>query len=59
MKNTIDEAYELFEDMVANNYQWPNERIMPRQGSRVHEIDAIANFLAKQQLFHCSCRTTI
>lgn len=50
MKKTIDEVYELLEDLVANNYQQPNERNMLRKVPGVHEIDVITNIFPKQQL---------
>ncbi|XP_039145642.1 uncharacterized protein LOC120282873 [Dioscorea cayenensis subsp. rotundata] len=33
--------------MAANNYQWPNERNMPRKVAGVQEIDAITNLSAQ------------
>ncbi|XP_024022668.1 uncharacterized protein LOC112091966 [Morus notabilis] len=41
MAKSIDSAYELLEDMAANNYQWPIERSMRKKVAGIHEVDAI------------------
>ena len=41
MSKSHDNVYSLLEEMVMNNYQWPNERSIPKKVIRVHEIDAI------------------
>ena len=47
MSKTIDKAYDLLEDMAANNYQWPSERSMQKKPMGVHEIDAITALTAQ------------
>ena len=47
MGKSLDEAYDLLEEMANNNYQWPNERNMTRRPAEVHEIDAITALNAK------------
>ena len=41
--------YQLFEDMALNNFQWLNERAMPKKPNEVHELDDFNN-LAVQVL---------
>ena len=41
-----DDAYNLLEEMVMNNYQWPNERSIQKKIVGVHEIDAITALTA-------------
>ena len=53
MRKSLDEAYDLLEEMANNNYQWPNERNMARRPAGVHEIDAITALNAKvDTIFH-------
>lgn len=47
MGKTIDEAYELLEEMASNNYQWPSDRTIPKKAAGVHEIDAITALTAQ------------
>ena len=47
MANTIDSAYELLENMVANNYQWPMKRAMNKKVVGIHEIDVITTLTAQ------------
>ena len=43
MKKTINEAYELLEDMATNSYQWPKERLASKKVARVVDIDLFSN----------------
>ena len=47
MAKTIDSAYELLEDMAANNYQWLIKKAMNRKVVGIHEIDAITALTAQ------------
>nr|XP_010914858.1 uncharacterized protein LOC105040154 [Elaeis guineensis] len=47
MGKSLDEAYDLLDEMANNNYQWPNERNMARRPAGVHEINAIIALNAK------------
>lgn len=47
MTKSIDYAYELLENMVANNYQWPTERSMHRKVTRIHEVNVITTLTAQ------------
>ncbi|KAJ4718833.1 DNA-directed DNA polymerase [Melia azedarach] len=44
---SIDEAYELLEEMAANAFQWPSERLTPKKASGVHEVDNISALTAQ------------
>lgn len=46
MAKFINEAYDLLEEMVSNNYQWPFERVMPRRVAGVHELHVINALIA-------------
>ncbi|PON84516.1 hypothetical protein TorRG33x02_197200 [Trema orientale] len=41
MGKSIDEAYNLPEEMAFNNYKWPSERMLPMKTIVAHEVDAI------------------
>ena len=46
-----DEAYELLEDMIANNYLWLSERLIPpKKVAEIHEVDAITKLIAQVTL---------
>ncbi|XP_056162170.1 uncharacterized protein LOC115663395 [Syzygium oleosum] len=36
-----EEAFDLLEEMAANSYQWPIERLSARKLSGIHEIDSV------------------
>ncbi|XP_062080674.1 uncharacterized protein LOC133785458 [Humulus lupulus] len=42
MSKSANEAYELLEEMVMNNYQWPTERGQPKKVAGMMELDAIS-----------------
>ncbi|WRX15315.1 Retrotransposon gag domain - like 10 [Theobroma cacao] len=42
---SIDEAYDLLEEMASNNYQWPSERLGTRKIARVHELNVMILYL--------------
>ena len=39
MSKTPEDAYNLLETMVSNNYQWQGERSAPRKVAGLHEVD--------------------
>ena len=41
MNKSIDEAYDLFEDMAFNHYQWSNERCTQKKIPRKYDVDAL------------------
>ena len=41
MSKSTEEAYDLLEKMATNNYQWSNERGMPRRTPGMYELDGI------------------
>lgn len=41
MGKSIDEAYDLLEEMTSNSHQWPSERLIPKRTASVHEGDAV------------------
>ena len=47
MKKTINETYELLEDMATNIYQWPKERLAFKKVVGVVDID-VFSILATQ-----------
>ena len=47
MNKTEDEAYNLIEEIVLNNYQWSNERSQPKRVGGKLELHAIALLYAK------------
>lgn len=47
MAKSVDYAYELLKNMVGNNYQWPTERSMDKNVTRIHEVDAITTLTAQ------------
>ncbi|XP_017974473.1 PREDICTED: uncharacterized protein LOC108661554 [Theobroma cacao] len=40
MAKSIDEAYNLLEEMATNNYQWPTEQAIHRKIAGIHDVDA-------------------
>ncbi|XP_062086161.1 uncharacterized protein LOC133792268 [Humulus lupulus] len=47
MSKSAHEAYELLEEMVMNNYQWPTERGQPKKVAGMMELDAISMLTAQ------------
>ena len=47
MSKSTEEAYNLLEKMATNNYQWSNERGMPRRMPGMYELDGINMLNAK------------
>lgn len=47
MGKSIDEAYDLLEEMASNNYQWGSERSSHRKVAGVYEIDALTTLTAQ------------
>ncbi|XP_050259914.1 uncharacterized protein LOC126704981 [Quercus robur] len=47
MSKTHEAAYELLEELVSNNYQWPTERAMSRKTAGVLELDSITSLAAQ------------
>lgn len=43
---TIDDAYDLLEEMASNSYQWPRDRSLPKKAG-VREIDSISALTAQ------------
>ncbi|XP_017979877.1 PREDICTED: uncharacterized protein LOC108662804 [Theobroma cacao] len=41
MSKSIDEAYDLLEEIAYNNYQWPSERLGTRKIAGIHESDVL------------------
>jgi len=41
MNKTKDEAYNLIEEMVLNNFQWSDERGQPKQVGGNLEVDVL------------------
>ncbi|EOX93981.1 Uncharacterized protein TCM_003006 [Theobroma cacao] len=48
MAISIDEAYDLLEEIVTNNYQWLVERLMHRRVARIHDVDAFSVLSAQR-----------
>ena len=44
---TLEEAYNLLEEMASNSYQWPTKRIPVRKASGVREVDAFTAIVAQ------------
>ncbi|XP_038973879.1 uncharacterized protein LOC120105457 [Phoenix dactylifera] len=63
MSKSIEEAYELLEEMASNNYQWSNERCMPKKVSGMYDVDGINMLNAKVdslvKMFGSNSRTTL
>ncbi|XP_038973113.1 uncharacterized protein LOC120105094 [Phoenix dactylifera] len=63
MSKSIEEAYELLEEMASNNYQWSNERGMPKKVPGMYDVDGINMLNAKVdslvKMFGSSSRTTL
>ncbi|XP_038976409.1 uncharacterized protein LOC113461320 [Phoenix dactylifera] len=47
MSKSTEEAYELLEEMASNNYQWSNERCMPKKVPGMYDVDGINMLNAK------------
>ncbi|GMN60160.1 hypothetical protein TIFTF001_029262 [Ficus carica] len=47
MGKTQNEAYDLLDEMAANAYQWPVERVAPKKAYGVHEVDPIIALTAQ------------
>ena len=41
MGKSLDDAYNLLEEMAANAYQWPSERNISKKALGVHELDIL------------------
>lgn len=51
MGKTLEEAYELLDEMASNNYQWSSDRMAPKRVAGVHEINAF-DVLASQVVIY-------
>ncbi|PON37321.1 hypothetical protein PanWU01x14_321200 [Parasponia andersonii] len=47
MGKSIDDAYELLEEMAVNNYQWPSEHINPRRTTSINELEVTSSLVAQ------------
>ena len=47
MKKSLEEAYELVEEMATNNYQWTADRVTTKRIQGVHEIDSLSALAAQ------------
>ena len=47
MGKSIKKAYELLEEMASDNYQWLNERGMPKRAPGIYDVDSINMLNAK------------
>ena len=47
MSKSTNKAYDLIEEMAANNYQWPSERTMLKRSVGIHGIEAFTTLNAK------------
>ena len=47
MGKSSDEAFDLLEEMAANNYQWPSERVNPKRAASINEMEAISTLAAQ------------
>ena len=52
MKKTINETYELLEDMATNIYQWPKERLAFKKVAGVVDIDVLSNLATQVSLLN-------
>ena len=52
MKKTINEAYELLENMATNNYQWPKERLTSKKVVGVTDMDVFYNLETQVSLLN-------
>ena len=48
MRRTLDDAYDLLEDMSLNAFNWQSERSM-RKPARVHSIDSYSSLAAQME----------
>ena len=48
MRKTRDEAWDLLENMAMNNFQWANEKSIPKKAT-VNEVDVISTLAAQVQ----------
>jgi len=46
MSKTHKVAYEIFEELASNNYQWFMERVMQRMANEVFELAYITTLVA-------------
>ena len=46
IKKFKDEAYELLDDILTNNFEWPSEKVISKKAVEVYEIDAITALIA-------------
>ncbi|XP_038973076.1 uncharacterized protein LOC120105078 [Phoenix dactylifera] len=49
MSKSTEEVYKLLEEMASNNYQWSNERGMPKKVPGMYDVDGINILNAKVQ----------
>ena len=50
MKKTIDQAYEILEDITTNSNQWPRDRSAPRKslaGANTEVLNNLVNHVAQ------------
>lgn len=47
MRKNFDDAYELLETMVANNYQWPFARMNQPRVVEIYELDVVTALAAQ------------
>jgi len=47
MNKTEDEAYNLIEEMILNNFQWSSERAQPNLVGGTLELDVISMLSSK------------
>ena len=45
MKNTIDQAYGILEDMATNSNQWPRDRTILRKAMESADIEVLRNLV--------------
>lgn len=48
MRKSLEEAYDLLEEMTDSNYQWPTNRALMGRGiAGIHLVDIVTALLAK------------
>lgn len=47
MARLVDIAFDLLEEMVANNYQWPTEQMTSKKVASMYELDVITSLSAQ------------
>ena len=50
MSKSVNEAYQLLENMALNNCQWPCKRVAPMKPIKVHELDVFNNLVVQVSL---------